>query len=120
MDSSNVGRNSYGFFSLSRSPLSPGPNYPLVADEAAHTDNELDQGLWGRLPLLLTMPVNLWSVLASIPLAWLVGCCNLHWWNTVVRISGLNSYTSACVGHQASIQQEPRPVCGSKVGEEGG
>lgn len=77
------------------------PNYPLVVDEAAHTDNELGQGLWGRLPLLLSMPDNLWSVLASIPLAWLAGCCIPHWRNTVVRIPGLNNYTSACVESQA-------------------
>lgn len=71
------------FFFFSLSPMSLGPNYPLVADEAAHTDNELDQGLWGRLPLLLPMPVNLWSVLASVPLAWLEGCCISHWRSTV-------------------------------------
>lgn len=57
MGSSNGGRKSYGFFILS--PMSLEPNYPLVAEEAAHTDNELGQGLWGRLPLLLSMPDNL-------------------------------------------------------------
>ena len=35
--------------------MSPGPNYPLAADEAAHTGNELVQGLWSRLSL----PFNL-------------------------------------------------------------
>lgn len=57
------------------------PNYPLVADEAAHADNELDHGLWGRLSLLLPMPVNLWSVLAGWWLQPLLEeCCSEDPW----------------------------------------